>query len=622
MKTRIKAVLILLLVFFNTLEAQFNLPSSPENGVMFHAHRWTFKAIEAHLQVFAESGYNAIQVSPVTRVKTGTEDQWWGLYQPCNLEIGNPLGTYSDFVDLCTSAESYGIHIIVDAVLNHMADDMGVCNSISSEVDQYILQNSWKWLRFLGCNGSDASAYKDRYKLTQYALGALPEWNTQNTEVQDLHIQFLNSCINAGADGFRFDAAKHIETNKYEDYGQPWAGNYWDNVLNRLNNSDNLYLFGEVLPDDGDNEQAYLEYFDITAHGYGESLRHAVNSRNISGLLNINHHSTILPKEKALCYIENHDDFHSGATSGIDYNSRLLAHALLIPRNGLTPRVFGRPFENLYNDPDMVTLNKFRNAMDGQSEYLRFPATEVLIIERGNKGMVVINTADYGKDVNSNTNVLDGTYSNHGSINSTANISNGYLSVYLPARSFIVIGNYSGSNTDKWYFSGVPNEWGASEMDYLGGVAFQYNGTFDQGNGFKIRHSNQNWDECYPENNWIIWEGSGDYAITFYSDSKYIDVNKTSSKSAINYVGENNEPLVILPNPVDEQKIKLMLNKKTYGQLYVKIFDQKGLLVLENPIEYSSEIVIDLPMNLDSGVYMLNVFTDDFNHCSQFLLLD
>ena len=35
--------------------------------------------------------------------------------------------------------------------------------------------------------------------------------NTQSKEVQNKLKDYLSDCINCGADGFRYDAAKHIE---------------------------------------------------------------------------------------------------------------------------------------------------------------------------------------------------------------------------------------------------------------------------------------------------------------------------------------------------------------------------------------------------------------------------
>lgn len=107
---------------------------------------------------------------------------------------------------MCKTAENYGVKIIVDVVLNHVADN-GTSNTWSDQ-----LAPALKRSEYYHWKGS-INSYQDRWQLTQQDLLGLPDWNTQSREVQQLHINFLNECISAGAKGFRFDAAKHMETS-------------------------------------------------------------------------------------------------------------------------------------------------------------------------------------------------------------------------------------------------------------------------------------------------------------------------------------------------------------------------------------------------------------------------
>jgi glycosidase len=103
------------------------LPAKKEQGVILHAFYWTFDEVTAHLQEIADAGYSAVQVGPIQRTKEpGTGyDTWWLLYQPASFRtIGNfQLGTDGDFRDMTAAAELLGIDIIVDAVINHVADN-------------------------------------------------------------------------------------------------------------------------------------------------------------------------------------------------------------------------------------------------------------------------------------------------------------------------------------------------------------------------------------------------------------------------------------------------------------------------------------------------------------------
>lgn len=321
-------------VTYNVQPVTSNLPAKTEDGVIAQAFTWRFKDIQDHLQEFKDDGYKAILVSPVQR--TPKAGDWWLLYQPCNFHIGNAqLGTYDDFKNLCSAANQYGIKIMVDALLNHVA------TSSPGQWDNSV-DDSLKH-RELYHNQGSCNDYKDRYQVTQKDIGGLLDLATQRTDVQDMEIQFLNECIDAGAGGFRFDSAKHIETNSGEDSGKPWASDYWGRVLSSLHNRNNLYLYGEVLPDYGDNDEVYRSYFDITAESYGSTIRNAVQNKNLNGLLNINFSDHNIPSSQALCYVESHDNYeHNQSSSTSDWNIKM-GFAILDARAQLTPQFFIRP---------------------------------------------------------------------------------------------------------------------------------------------------------------------------------------------------------------------------------------------------------------------------------------
>lgn len=416
-------------------EADYNLPDKTKDGVIAQAFTWKFKDIQSHLQDFANAGYKAILVSPVQR--TPRVGEWWELYQPCNFHIGNDqLGTYADFSSLCSEANKYGIKIIVDALLNHVA------TSSQGQWDDAV-DNSLK-NRDLYHNQGKCSDTNNRYQATQQDIGGLLDLATQRTDVQDMAISFLNECIDAGASGFRFDSAKHIETNKGQDAGQTWSGNFWDRVLSSLHNRNNLYLYGEVLPDNGDNDEVYSSCFDdITAESYGWKLRDAVHNKNLTGLLSIAFGDHSLLPSKSLCYVESHDNYEHNQSNWLSDWERKMAFAIIDARAQVTPQFFIRPSsDNLWKDSDITALNKFHNAMIGQSEYLRWPRNETMIIERGTKGMVIVNV---GEDtyIDSQTNLKDGTYTNKASANCPLTVSNGRIKGNIPKGQVIVLYNDS-----------------------------------------------------------------------------------------------------------------------------------------------------------------------------------
>lgn len=231
----------------STINTQnYKLADSIEDGVILHAWNWSFNTIKSNLPAIADAGYTSIQVSPIQGTKESTmgTSYWWLLYQPTNFSIGNAqLGSRDEFKSMCAEAEKYGIKIIVDVVANHTANAGGGNSEYypSSSVDPDLLNDSNCWHDHL-----PVSDWNNRWQVTHYCIG-LPDLNTSNTKVQNKVISFLNDCIACGADGFRFDAAKHIELPTDSNGGS----NFWSNVLGSLTNKDNLYIYGEVLQGGG-----------------------------------------------------------------------------------------------------------------------------------------------------------------------------------------------------------------------------------------------------------------------------------------------------------------------------------------------------------------------------------
>jgi alpha-amylase len=266
--------------------------------------------------------------------------------------------------------------------------------------------------------------YRDRWEITQRKLGSLPDLKTQDQRVQDMHARFLNKCVALGTDGFRFDAAKHIETSRGED--KEWAGDYWEDVLHQLRNRENLYLFGEVLQDRGDNLNVYLSYYDVTCHNYGSVLRDAILKRDVRILEGHEERLSGIGRNHCLAYVENHDDYEHDKSRHMKYWERKVANAFLIARAGLVPRVMDRPEDDLWEDPDIVAVNHLRNTVVGTEEHLRFPSKHVAVVERGKNAVVIINVG-HETQLDVETGLNNGSYDNRATIPTTLLAKNGRL---------------------------------------------------------------------------------------------------------------------------------------------------------------------------------------------------
>jgi alpha-amylase len=470
MKKKLISKLVITTLFFNLTLCQFpelnffntssavayaaniaSLPSSTKDGTILHAFDWSFNTIKNELPNIAAAGYKSVQVSPVQGTKDSSTDpsKWWLLYQPTNQAIGNAqLGTYSDFNALCTEAHNYGISIIVDVVMNHMANN-GNPDQLDPSVDSSFQNTNYYH------NLGQCSNWSNRHDITQLGIG-MPDLNTQNPDVQNKATTFLNQCVDAGADGFRFDAAKHIETNLGLDANQSWAGNYWTNVLGNLHNKSNLFIYGEILQDGNvDNISSYESFMNVTASNLGYSIRNAVTSNNLSSV------GTTLggvDSGKAVDFVETHDTYEDGTTKSLTDTQRKMGWAIAAARASATPLFFDRPTssigaegDSLWKDSDIVAINKFHNAMAGQTEYLRWTNNNsTMLIDRGTIGTVIVNDGS-STYINSATNLANGTYTNQGSANCTLTVSNGTISGTIPANSIVVLyGNSIPTDAVSW----------------------------------------------------------------------------------------------------------------------------------------------------------------------------
>lgn len=117
--------------------------------------------------------------------------------------------------------------------------------------------------------------------------------NFGNSKIQNYEIAFLKECVDAGADGFRFDGAKHIEVpNDYENA----SSNFWSNVLGattsyaKSSRGFTPYYYGEILDSTGGGQSIvnqYTNYMSVTCNTVSDNIRSQVNSGNLDGTITI-----------------------------------------------------------------------------------------------------------------------------------------------------------------------------------------------------------------------------------------------------------------------------------------------------------------------------------------------
>ena len=226
------------------------------------------------LPIISRQGFNVVQISPLQRNKESDTQDWWLLYQPLGFEIGNRLGSKEELADLCREAKRFGISIIVDTVINHVA------NKSEEEFLEPHPNSDWELRSNPDCfkRKVQITDWDDRNQVINNCLG-LPGLNPNNPIVQRKIIRMLNEYIDCGVDGFRFDAAKSIAL--------PEEGcNFFPTVNYSLKRWLPL-VYGEVLFADNDLIERYARYMKVLTNG---------DARD---------------RDKIIKYIENKDSFLS-----------------------------------------------------------------------------------------------------------------------------------------------------------------------------------------------------------------------------------------------------------------------------------------------------------------------
>ena len=445
---------------FEAARKKYGLTKEMKNGAILHAWMWSFNTITEHMDEIAEAGYTSIQTEPMSKIKVNDAngkkftENWYYVYQPTNTFIGNfVVGSEDDLKAMTVAAHAHGIRIIVDVVANHFTADWNAIDSDWQKSEYFHARNS--------CSGSggDNIDYSNRWQVTHCHLLGLWDLNTANPEVANRMHDFLKTAVNDGVDGFRFDAGKHVELPNEFDGSQ-----YWTTILQ----NGSQYQYGEVLQgDSGLDYKAYANLYakygegggGATASDYGKTIRSALWSKNLNAGNLMSLRNGGVNDDQLVTWVESHDNYaNSDKESTYLTNDQIrFGWAVVGARAGGAPLFFNRPKasggnqpqfaeasqlgdagDDMWKDTAVAAVNHFRNAMDGEAEYLRNCGSEqnnnsCLMVERyktdNNAGNDGVSIANMGGDQNlagTPTKLDDGTYTDQ--VNGgTITVSNGKI---------------------------------------------------------------------------------------------------------------------------------------------------------------------------------------------------
>ncbi len=440
-----------------------------DNKVILHCWNWSYDTIREKLPDIKAAGYTAVQTSPAQPPKGYNSSydmgSWWMLYQPLGFAIAQDdetwLGGIDDLRDLCDEADREDIEVIVDVVCNHIGngwDDLYAARIAAgdSEADARAYANAncetvpasalATYNPELWNGGNYSTYFRDYIACTDNTtVGTvrgnigMPDLKTEDATVQTAVINYLKALIDCGVDGFRFDAAKHIETPTDGAY----ASNFWPNVLNAAKEYGytkgiNLWCYGEILYQAAYTRKMsqYTEYLDVTdinyagglIYGYGQNKdAYAIADLQFKDWNGPDQED--LSREDVVLFAETHDMYADSTNSTsqfcvLDVNkawatatARNNVSTVYLARpqgyaNGTVLGAFGECLTTDWMSAEVAAVNKFHQDYIGTPEDVHAEGSFVVIqrFERKN-GVVIVNANGTSADLNVGLNIdYSGTF--------------------------------------------------------------------------------------------------------------------------------------------------------------------------------------------------------------------
>ena len=427
----------------NVVDRMTHDPNATNTETILHVWSWNFPTIAENMKQIADAGFTMLQTSPVNacfspeggnvKILDAEQGNWYHYYQPTDWTIGNNIvGTEEEMKAMLDSAKKYDIRVLVDVLPNHTAFNIDL---VTDEFYEAVGGRD-KMFHSKGLEG--ILDYNDRTQCTHQGVGGLPDVNTENPLFQKYYMGFVNKLVNMGVRGFRYDTAKHIgvHSDPLDTAAGVTENDFWDVATGRkevLGVSlaipyDSLFVYGEVLQDKNVPEEEYAGYFGQTASTYGHVLREVLAKRSAKNIDVLSWYHRAAP-EYLTTWVESHDTYcNANESAGLTDSQIRTGWVFLTARQNGTPLFYSRPMnstrENYFGDnllgargndeffhPEVVAVNKFRQEMDGQVEDIQIaPDGETIVVNRGDKGVAVINFALDKNAVELSTKLPDGSY--------------------------------------------------------------------------------------------------------------------------------------------------------------------------------------------------------------------
>ncbi|WP_333741812.1 alpha-amylase [Streptomyces sp. IBSBF 2806] len=416
---------------------------------------WNYASVAKECtNALGPAGYGYVQVSPPAEHIQGP--QWWTSYQPVSYRIAGRLGDRTAFRNMVNTCHAAGVKVVVDTVINHMAAGSGTGTGGSSYT-KYDYPGLYSSYDFDDCT-SRISNYADRWNVQHCELVGLADLDTGEEYVRRTIAGYLNDLLTLGVDGFRIDAAKHIDTADLA------------NIKSRLTNP-GVYWKQEVIYGSGEAVQPteYTGNGDVQEFRYAYDLKRVFTNENLAYLKNYGEGWGYLSNSVAGVFVDNHDTERNGSTlnykDGANYT---LANVFMLaypygapdvnsgyewtdadagpPDGGAVTACWRGGWKCQHAWPEIQRMVAFRNATRGEPVGNWWDdGGDAIAFGRGAKGYVAINHESGSLSRTFQTGLPAGTYCNVQNNTSVSVNSSGQFTATLGADTALAL--YAGKSS-------------------------------------------------------------------------------------------------------------------------------------------------------------------------------
>ncbi|MGY3128058.1 alpha-amylase [Agrococcus sp. UYP33] len=331
-------------------------PERRDTGIAMF--QWTWDAIAAECPTLGEAGVAWVLTSPpqehVDGATAGTGSdgsEWWWSYQPVSYRVESRLGTRDELAAMTAACDEAGVDVYADAVINHMAGVESGTGWAGTPFEHYRYPSAggaavYDRADFHDCDRTpddDIDAYREPFVIQHCELEDLADLATESEHVRATIGAYLDDLLSLGVDGFRIDAAKHIDPDDVAA------------IVAAL--PEGTPVISEVIRGAGEPVQPeqYTAFSTVWEFGWAERVGAFVHDGSARALADLSPASYGLLEEQARTFVVNHDTERNDATLSYRDGAELSAATavMLASDDGMPTLYSGYAFSDRDQGPQL-----------------------------------------------------------------------------------------------------------------------------------------------------------------------------------------------------------------------------------------------------------------------------